>query len=267
MPIIEIDKRFYDAYEYCSIPEQRLYLGMGNSHSPIIIIGKECSYPDKDEIAVKENLITREKALVDENLSFWHNILYPNSKPIDTDKGIVPGAINPYGEQFNKISRTIGKTASCSGHSNQGTSATWVNYQKLYDLIYNNGRKSDTITFHKNFFITELNQIPSAYSTLQIDSLRKESIQKRKELFRMDFFQRCPVIIVAAGHYPKKYGFDMEDLFGVEWKAPTRGIKNQFYNLHYKPDNSGLVIHTRQLSMNVSNKLLEEIAEHIKPWV
>lgn len=86
-------------------------------------------------------------------------------------------------------------------------------------------------------------------------------------MFREDFFKSFPVILVAAGHYPKDYNFDLEEIFGVSWVNETHTIDKQWYNLHYSSDKKRLLIHTRQLSTSVSNSLVDAISTVIKDFL
>ncbi|MCC8089626.1 MAG: hypothetical protein LIO79_10295 [Rikenellaceae bacterium] len=124
------------------------------------------------------------------------------------------------------------------------------------------------INFHENIFITELNQIPSAFSWHQDKELRAEGVARRAKMFSsLEFFRHFPVIILACGHYPKMLELSIEEIFDVEWDKETRGEKQQFYNLHYSKDRKRILVHTRQMSMAVTNKLIDSIAAEIKLFI
>ncbi|MBV7282869.1 hypothetical protein, partial [Corynebacterium sp. TAE3-ERU30] len=56
---------------------------------------------------------------------------------------------------------------------------------------------------------------------------------------------------------------EIDDVFGVKfYKEKIYTEKNKFF-LHYNDDKTKLVIHTRQLSSNVKNDLLEDMAKII----
>lgn len=70
---------------------------------------------------------------------------------------------------------------------------------------------------------------------------------------------------MACGHYPKKFNFDIEDIFDVKWTGETTILsKGNYYNVHY--GKSKILIHTRQVSIGVTNQLLFEIAELCKKY-
>jgi len=123
--------------------------------------------------------------------------------------------------------------------------------------------------------MTELSQIPLPNSDFLKekgldDSIRIASVEKRKELFRQPFFRNFPIVIMACGHYPREVKFDIEKTFNVEWTPETRVVSPQnYYNLHYGKILDGkdkILIHTRQVSMGVTNDLLSEIARECKKY-
>lgn len=156
------------------------------------------------------------------------------------------------------------------GKDNGGTSDTWYKYQKLYNKVFNSNSKE--IVFHNSFFITELNANTSSYSKNQNPENRKISINDRiGNFFISDFIQSFPIIILASSHYTRDHDIDICKLFNVEFQKPTIQIESnpkQWYNLHTNKEGekAKLVIHTRQLSMDIKDKLLEEIANEIKSF-
>lgn len=147
---------------------------------------------------------------------------------------------------------------------------TWYNYQKLIDKIRaidsnHPGRtKDDEIDFLKDCFITEFSGICSLYSKKSPEVT--ESIKNRTtNLLNHPFFKSFPIIIIACGHYVRQYKdiIDLQKLFEVKWDERTIEVENNWYNLH--KGNNKILIHTNQLSMNISNQLLDEIANECQP--
>lgn len=226
-----------------------LYIGMGNPNANLLFIGKELALDEDSQnpVVVKTNL---------HNAKDWRSninnpqMLIPNC---ENDTRIADfNPLSPY-KGMNKKSQPIGHT--------------WRKYQLLYERLTD--RQSDDYTFYQGAFITELNQIPSKYSAMQIKNVRADSIKKRVDLFfTSDFIQDFPVVIVACGHYPKENGVDLCEIFKVDFKSPTIHVDDdpkQWYYLHHSTDSKKpkLLIHTRQLSMNVSNNLIKMIANEI----
>lgn len=225
---------------------QSTYIGMGNPKSKILILGKECAI---DAEANHE----QHKNEIHNNAYSWRN----NIKTSQTFDGVddwfntnILNPLHPYKGQRFLINPAKG-----------GTSSTWYYYQKLFNLI-SAKKAGEKIDFFDNCFISELSDATAKSSNLADNELRKSSIIKRCELFKTDFFQQFPIVIIAAGHYCRDFNIDIEELFGVKWVAPTININNKWVNIHYNNNNSlpKLLIHTNQLSM-VSNELLEKIAD------
>ncbi len=230
--------------------EEGIYIGMGNPNGKILIIGKELAIDEEKEKHVSDKTIKRNPA------DWVYNIENPQEE--------IPNCVsNENLNLFNPLFPYKGmeKKQQPAGH-------TWRKYQLLYETL--SDTESEIYTFYENFFISELNQIPSKYSSLQNSELRAIWIKKRIEvLFKTDFFQSFPIVIVASGHYPREHNIDLCELFDIDFIPPTRHVDDntaQWYNLHKSKSKTHpkLLIHTRQLSMDVTNRLIEEIANEIK---
>ena len=96
---------------------------------------------------------------------------------------------------------------------------------------------------------------------------RKQSIDNRKLLFKNDFFKSFPIIILAAGNYPERFGVNYDSFWGptpdVETIiSPCKGI----YKIVYaKGERRKMFIQTYQLSM-VSENLIKMIANCCKSF-
>jgi len=229
--------------------KEDLYVGMGNPNGKVLIIGKELAIDNYKENPVAEKTLKQ-------NAADWQiNVENPNNHIENCESNDDLNLFNPLYPY-----KGMGKNQQPTGH-------TWRKYQLLQEKLFE--KKSNEYTFYNDFFITELNQIPSKYSKLQNKELRYNSIQKRIDLFlKSDFIQNFQVVIVACGHYPRENGVDICELFNIDYLPPTRHVDDnpkQWYNLHNNKsgNNPKLVIHTRQLSMDVTNKLIEEITKEI----
>lgn len=238
------------------------YIGTGNPNSKILIIGKECAINSEIE---KSKL----QGEIGENIINWTNNIKNPNLVVENWNGD-SNRINPLfpykGQKF-----TIYNEKRNSGKG--GTSSTWYYYQKLYNKIRKLPQSSfDKIDFHNNVFITELNSNPSNYSKNQNPENRRNSINQRSNVFfKSDFIQNFPIVILATSHYTKEHNIDICKLFNVDFEGNTQIIdKNpkQWYNLHTNKEQgkNKLLIHTKQLSMNISDKLLDEIANEIKSF-
>lgn len=257
-------KEFKNALEFAEA--NNLYLGSGNPNGKILVIGKEHYYDHKSELNsddfYKEILEVREND-IHKNLSSWRNNITESFSPHwndDLDSTIINS--NPftiYWNQKNKNNRIV------NGVGNGGTSNTYVNYQKIYQNVFLNGVKEETINFQKEFFLSELNDLPSkkSFNFQRLNDLRKSLIEERKELFKNEFFRGFPITIIASGHYPSQHNFDIEKIFNVKWTEETINVGNSWYNLHYSNDKKRILIHTRQLSTSVSSELIDSISQII----
>lgn len=157
---------------------------------------------------------------------------------------------------------------------------TWMNYQHLCDLIYGRmSNYSDYWDFEKECaFTTELNNNPSK-TTSNPNKETKRAIANRLELFKdSDFIQSFPVVILACSNYITNQGVgndrQIDSTFDVEYDVNggehyfTK--MNKFFTHHNKVDTKffkageKLVIHTRQLSQNIKEDMLIDMAKVIR---
>ncbi|WP_300284441.1 hypothetical protein [uncultured Alistipes sp.] len=234
---------FKEVLAYCE--RKRLFVGEGNPNSKILLIGKEINGgtpPAKEDGPLTIIRVISERD-VERNLGTWKS---------------------PDGYDLGKLQADI----SAPGKRN----STWTNYQKLVGKVIGNDLGRSHYSFLDHCFMTEMNDIHLPYSNYggkeyrkEIDAMRASSVRARAELFKMPFFRNFPVVVMACGHYPKKFGVDIEKIFGVEWKKETKVLSTgNFYNEHYGPGK--ILIHTRQMSMGVTNRLLSEIASLCEPF-
>ena len=239
--------------------DTNFYIGTGNPSSKILIIGKESAIDkisnyEQYEREILNNALDWKKNIEDnihqDSVTSWF-IDYPLYNPL-----------YPYKGQLNKIENK--RTGN-----NGGTSRTFYNYQKLLDKIYNENRKSSNINFHEKCFITELNSSTAKYSHLVNTIDCKDSINNRQELLTHPYYQSFPIVLFAVGNYVRDFNIDIQKLFNVKFDAETGTLpitKTNYINLHYDDitNPSRLVIHTNQLSINISDLLLNELSQYIR---
>jgi len=236
------------------------FIGVGNPASNILIIGKEPAIPEEKKEQRQQEIINNyeqwevnlrngvgvDKVLSMDELGYEYNPLYPYK-----------------GQKFLVYVEKIadGKIIPIRGEG--GTSKTWYQYQKVWDIIrYGKVNiHSNIINYHEHCFSTELSTANEKYSFLVAPEDRLNSITKRKGLLCHPFYQRFPIVILAVGHYPREHGIDIQSLFQTRWNQQTCVVGKNWYNIHFSATNTPkLLIHTNQLSM-VSNDLIKEIAE------
>ena len=223
--------------EFCE--KEKLYLGEGTPTAQILFVGKECGWNESilspDE---KGNIELQAQRSAEHNINCWKN-----------GDGCL-GKLKADALEF------------------WANSPTWRNYQKLVQQII--GKEIPKYDFLDYSFITELSQISLPNSNhLKNNDLTSASVEKRKALFEQDFFQNFPIVIMACGHYPKDFGFDIEKIFDVQWTGKIEGVEGNYYNVHHGKTKNGkdkILVHTRQVSNGVSNELLSKIAEICKEF-
>lgn len=240
------------------------YLGHGNPNAKILIIGKEPRI-DKNDPSKQEQL---ERDIYN-NRKQWLNNLNDDTISYDTLKDSANAHENynplyPYkGQKCQVRTETKDKVKGKAG-----TARTWVAYQRLFDHIaygfYYDRDRNALIDFHKYVFSSDFSSEAAICSHNTDKISTRQSITSRNEMFRHEFFQDFPIVIIAAGHYPKKYNIDIEEMFKVKWidldSAP------RFINVHYNDNRTKILIHTMQLS-NFSHALLVGIAGFVSEFI
>lgn len=251
---MKYQKTFEDCVRKCK--ENGTYIGTGNPNSKILVVGKETATDaenktNKNEIDAlfeKECLQDFKDNAIKWDLNIEKNVEL-NSIPNWIGGKDSPLTINPL-FPFKSMHPKELKEGQ-----------TWRKYQKLHDSIFLNDlslAKEKEFDFHNNFFLTEMNDSPSKFTK----DANKSGIPNRKQFFKeSEFFQNFPVIILACSNYIS--GKEIEEIFNVNFDKQY-GNRKQLFWTHFNTDKTKLVIHTRQLSTNVSDDLLKEIAKEVR---
>lgn len=254
-------KEFKKAIDFSK--ENKLFLGYGNPNGKILVIGKEHYFNHslkEDSPEFYEEILKARELENQNNFTSWNKNFENNFEPEwNPNQEFYCDNTNAFTAWWNQRNIQDDKKGNC------GTSNTYLYYQKLYQNVFLDGQKEERINFQKEFFNTELNDLPAKkdFNLPQLNKLKKKFIVKRQELFNLPFFKTFPVIIIASGHYPKKYNFDIEKIFEVTWDKKTKVIGKSWYNLHYSDDGKRILIHTRQLSTSVSKDLMEALSKEV----
>ena len=276
------------------------FIGTGNPNADILIIGKEVAITmpeDYDKTSCKKNKdATGEdqyEAEIIKNRSNWEaNIHQTDAISIKawnkcaTFKWLNSNPLYPYFGQLPKKNKD----------HNNGTSPTWINYQKMIGTITSK-EKSGVIDFHEYCFLSEFSAIAAPNGTYINNNDKKKldrsnSIEERKELWKSKFMKGFPIVIVAAGHYPQQHNINLEELFDVSWinikdynidlsniisttKEQPEYVCNDrtiviqeataknFINVHYNDITGRILIHTNQLSYAIYDSTYKSIAKII----
>lgn len=229
-----------------NVKDEFKYIGTGNPlKSDILIIGKESSLIDSEQH--QEEIV--------KNLQNWEIIKNNN---YETYLGFYDPQ-SPYKKEGKHqiLKKNNGK--------NHGTSTTWMNYQKLYNKIYSL-KDNKEVNFLNKTFITEVNSTPSR----KTKDASRDSISFRKEhILKSEFIQDFPIVIVSGVGYfeitDKKN--EIEEIFDVKFtekRYANKEKESQPYWIHWNNDKTKLLINTYQLSIGISDKLLEDVAAEIR---
>jgi hypothetical protein len=149
---------------------------------------------------------------------------------------------------------------------------TWNKYQKLYYSIFpERASLPGTMNFEQHVFVTEMSAIPAITTTegRKTHDFDEQLAQRKHTFFAHPYFKEFKVIILACSDYIVNYGDrrEIDTLFDVTFDvnggAHEVGPQNAFW-VHHSADGKRMVIHTRQLSGAVSDKLLEEMGSVIR---
>lgn len=241
-------KEFVDLLNSPAWKAGRHFVGSGNPNSTILIVGKECAINVDTEQYKEEYAKNFEKwcQKSDTEIKNWVD------NPV-LDWGIFhPRA--PYKGQRFVVEKRNAKREIISGKG--GTSSTWYNYQKLINLIREQGKLSlqpntDTIDFYEDCFITELNESCRVNNKGSKKKPTENSIRNRFDIMRATkpFWSHFKTVILACGPYADALRTDSQltyDIFGdanIISMAEGRKIP--------------------QLSFAISYQLLKSIADQV----
>lgn len=249
--------------------EKNQYVGLGNPNRKILIVGKETSNDVDNKANRNEDYVRFQKeSLQDfkENASKWivniENQIDADSLPDWIERKDSPINSNPL-FPFKSLKIRDLKEGQ-----------TWRKYQKLHDLIFIHNliiSKEKAFNFHSNFFLTEMSDMPALKtSEARRNENFKQKLENRKNtFFRSKFIQQFPVVVLACSDYIQNIDDlrEIDDIFNVTFKPESQSnnifSKGNWFYAHYNSDETKLVIHTRQLSGNIDNALLEEMGKLI----
>lgn len=150
---------------------------------------------------------------------------------------------------------------------------TWNKYQKLHDAIFPEYKAMPgTMNFEQRVFVTEMSVNPATTTAegRSTEGFDEKLAQRKQSFFSHPYFKEFKVIVLACSDYIVNFEDrrDIEKIFDVEFDdndgTHKVGPQNSFWTHHSRPDGKRLVIHTRQLSGAVSDKMLEEMGEIIR---
>jgi len=236
------------------------FLGTGNPNAKILIVGKEVATNlESSDSLEKQNSISTINNALDWNKNVLNNVNQENIKPW------------LFNEQLDLANVDNNPLFAFKGSIKKYTSDTWKKYQKLYDIIFKgeiNRNNELELDFQKQFFITEMSELPSKTTGKAIkNSDFEQKLQHRKDtFFKSKFIQDFPIVVLACSNYITNKGENREidDIFNVKFISEGGTPSQKFWIHRNKSKKTKLVIHTRQLSNAIEDELLIKIGEEIK---
>ena len=232
--IMNVPESFVDLIY--SADNHQNYIGMGNPNAKILIIGREPAHDLQTEER-KEN----HRQDIELNRENWKNLI--EGKPLI-------GRCNPRRPFPNQRCFKQDK-------SGQGTAMTWVNYQKLVDLIllreYDTPYSIRPVDFHDFCFHTDISAA-SAMNRQKVDkNSKKASVEERsRELFSHTFFRQFPLVILNLGKDVAPNGY-----VPLEWCSKVMGFpeatriwKKPMLWLNKDAEHHRILLHTTNISVN-----------------
>lgn len=149
---------------------------------------------------------------------------------------------------------------------------TWNKYQKLHDVIFpEQAAKPGTMNFEQRVFVTEMSATPAVTTAegKKNDGFEEMLALRKRSFFAHPYFKEFKVIVLACSDYIVNFGDrrEIDTLFDVTFDmsggAHEIGPQNAFW-VHHDASGERMVIHTRQLSGAVSDKMLEEMGSVIR---
>lgn len=263
--------------DYLSLAEEcgQTYVGHGNPNASILIVANEPGVVNDDFIKYdleknlekwKADLSVRSMDNVDVMFDGNHNLVWEKFNPLWPYKG----------QCLTQIRTTIdseGKTIILNKDKHP-TSRSWIQYQKLVDMIYSehhecNRQKDDSLDFFERAFITDFSAVYGK-SSKEIDPEKRcESIIQRLPLFGSSFISRFPVIIVASGHYIRDIEplHDLRKVFHGFNKVEMVDDAFGWRNIHYSEDGKRVLIHSMHFASAISDDYLRAIAKVSSPYI
>lgn len=231
------------------------YIGLGNPNAKILIVGKECAYD------VKHDPYECYKNEFKKNFDKWQEL--NSSRSIDDVHNWVKNDKLDW-DIFDPLAPYMGQHFTF-GKSKVATSRTWYNYQKLVNIIRENGKSNQLkntvkIDFYKDFFITELSELCRKSNTkLSAEEKQntKHSIEQRFDWMKAtnSFWSHFETVILACGPYADALRID------ADLRRSIFGDANVISTI---PTADGKVKKIPQLSLFVSDNLLQEIAKQVQ---
>lgn len=209
------------------------YMGFGNPNAKVLILGKEKGFDPSNRKQFEYESINNPKE--------WKH--YTDNK-IELNKIKFYGDENPYTNAFLPYL-----------HKNKG-GHTWTKYENILKYLYPaiTGSEND---FFNYVFMSEINYQPS-----KLSKINKFVHAERIKLLGHNFFKAFPATILGCGDYLSSK--QIESIFDVHYAEDLS--KPRCKMIVYKGDNR-ILVQTRQLSFDLNNRYLSNIADQLRNYL
>ena len=269
--MMEYTQEFRDFLELAEQCKQT-YIGHGNPNAQILIVANEPGVVNDDFIKfdLEKNLERWRSNIsgscpdnVDVMFDENHNLLWEKFNPLWPYKGQCLTQI--------KTKMDSDGTVRILNKEKRPTSRSWIQYQKLVNLIYGNSIKVKglPLDFFKYAFIADFSAVYGKHSNDISREERLESITRRLPLFASDFIRHFPVIIVASGHYIHDFKplNDLTKVFqGFDKVEPVRDTLGWRY-IHRSVDSKRVLIHSKHFASAISDNYITAIASECSSFL
>ena len=210
------------------------YVGFGNPNSKILILGQEKAINSENEIQIKTES--------SENPKQWKYLVENNIDNLDYkfySDHYFKNPLHPY-----------------DGKPTKGN--TWLQYQKLINLIFPEFISERANSFLLNSFITEINHQVSP------KQLGNQENENRMLINNHIFYKSFKVTVLAIGNYLSNY--EIENRFNVNFLEDLSQPRQKL--IMFKNDaEKRIVINIRQLSNDISTEYLIRISKIIEKYI
>jgi hypothetical protein len=210
------------------------YIGFGNPNSKILIVGQEKAINIDNEIQIK--------AESTENPKQWNYLVENRIDDIDHkfySDYYFKNPLHPY-----------------DGKPTKGN--TWLQYQKLINLVLPDHFSERNNSFLLNSFITEINHQVSP------KQLGNKENEERQAINNHIFYKRFNITILAIGRYLANS--EIESRYNVNFFQDYSKPRQRFLAFSNESEKR-IVVNIRQLSNDISTDYLKKIAEIIKKYI
>lgn len=227
------------------------FVGLGDPNAKVLFVSKECAI---DRSNTRGNMFYEAEQML--NAKYW-------AKDInDIDSYDLPGWFNP-SEPYDGAICVKAIRDKDGSICNNGTTATWLCYQKIIKGFFNRTFDENSyVDFYNDSFITELSCIENKDGAYY-EATRNSINDRCNELLCDDYFRSFPIVIMNCGKYVKDYDINICKIFNQKYKA-TRKYDYGWMRIYEK---NGRILLLTQFLASCNESYLKRIVSILKRFV